>query len=438
LALLKLGRAEPAWPLLKHSPHPEARSRLIQQMAPAGVGVAALADRLLTEKDASIRRALILTLGEFTEEQVPADLRRRLGEKLVGWYRDEPDPGVHAAIDWLLRHDAEGREKRKLRWGRRGELERIDDDLAARSRAAAAARAACLVAGALPLAGPSLARRDEGGGRRWYVNGQGQTLVIVDGREPFLMGSPTDEAGRVAGEAHHRRAAGRRFAIATKPVTVAQFERFLKAHPEVKHISSKQHSPEAECPANAVTWYEAAAYCRWLSEQEGLPGHEMVYPPVKEIVRSAGGEAPLRLPRRYLARTGYRLPTEAEWEYACRAGAATSRSYGSSVELLGRYAWYRDNAQSRTWPVGQKRPNDLGLFDLHGNVWTWCHDGAGLYPAGEGDEPGQRDVIGGLNRVLRGGSFTLNAGNVRSANRGTYGPSYRVNVVGARVARTCD
>jgi formylglycine-generating enzyme required for sulfatase activity len=76
----------------------------------------------------------------------------------------------------------------------------------------------------------------------------------------------------------------------------------------------------------------------------------------------------------YLRRTGYRLPTEAEWEYACRAGSVSSRYYGSSVELLPRYAWYAANSQERAWPVGQKRPNDLGLFDMHGNLWTWAQD----------------------------------------------------------------
>src|SRR5213075_1157563 len=119
----------------------------------------------------------------------------------------------------------------------------------------------------------------------------------------------------------------------------------------------------------------------------------------------------------FLRRTGYRLSQEAEWEYACRAGAATPLYYGTSAELLSRYAWHQSNSQDRTWPVGQKRPNDLGLFDMHGNVWTWVSDPGVLYPPGGGGRVvidtatlyrgtilDVSDVKG--SRVVRGGSFS--------------------------------
>ena len=83
-------------------------------------------------------------------------------------------------------------------------------------------------------------------------------------------------------------------------------------------------------------------------------------------------EGGMRLARNYLQRQGYRLPTEAEMEYATRAGAVTARYYGETAELLPKYAWYNKNAQEKTWPVGSLKPNDLGLFDAQGNVWTWC------------------------------------------------------------------
>src|SRR5262249_7119493 len=153
---------------------------------------------------------------------------------------------------------------------------------------------------------------------------------------------------------------------------------------------------------------EAAAYCRWLSEQEGVPEDQMVYPPVKEIMAGAAGEKPLRLPANHLSRCGDRLPTEGEWGFAGRAGAAPSRYYGSSVELLSRYAWSIDNAEGeRAWPVGQKRPNDLGLFDMHGNVFTWCHESYAEYPK-DGhqrvvrDQGDNADVTDKVIRVLRG------------------------------------
>jgi formylglycine-generating enzyme required for sulfatase activity len=76
----------------------------------------------------------------------------------------------------------------------------------------------------------------------------------------------------------------------------------------------------------------------------------------------------MTMPDNYLSRMGYRLPTEAEWEYACRAGAATGYAYGASADILGNYAWYLLNAKGHPWPVGRLRPNDLGLYDMHGNV----------------------------------------------------------------------
>jgi formylglycine-generating enzyme required for sulfatase activity len=448
LALLKLGEAGPAWPLLRHGAYPEARSRLIALMGPGGVEVTALAERLLAEKDTSTRRALILALGELTAEQVPADLRRRLGDRLVGWYRDDPDPGVHGAIDWLLRHGKEGPADRPLSWGRRKELEAIDAGLAGRCRArrlASLAGAAGLAAGGgLPPAGPLLARvPDSAGPRAWYVNGEGQTLVVVDGREPFLMGSPADEEGRFDLEKQHWRRVGRRFAIGARPVTVAEFGRFHKAHPEVRHNYTKQYSPQPDCPIIAVAWYEAAAYCRWLSEQEGVPEQEMVYPPVRRVLESAREDrpVPLQLPAGHLGRVGYRLPTEAECELACRAGAPTSRYYGTSVDLLPRYAWFHGNSKDRTWPVGQKRPNDMGLFDMHGNVWSWCQESLWPYPPGTREAPAvdeeyKRGITSTLLRALRGGSFLSLAPSVRSAYRFGFRPALRNPFVGLRVCRT--
>src|SRR5262249_41703953 len=149
-------------------------------------------------------------------------------------------------------------------------------------------------------------------------------------------------------------------------VTVKQFRQFLAAHPKIKHQSGKQYSPEDDCPEVHVTWYEAAQFCRWLSDLEKLSEDEMCFPSVEEIEECKLRKLPLKLPANYLSRPGYRLPTEAEWEYACRGGSQTSKPHGTSNELLLHYAWDVRNALARTWPVGQKKPNDFGLFDMHG------------------------------------------------------------------------
>jgi formylglycine-generating enzyme required for sulfatase activity len=178
----------------------------------------------------------------------------------------------------------------------------------------------------------------------------------------------------------------------------------------------------------------AAAYCNWLSEQEGIPKEQWCYERNKEGKFAEG----MKLAPDYLKRTGYRLPTEAEWEYACRAGAVTSRYYGESEELLGKYGWYVSNADNRSWPVGSKKPNDLGLFDMHGNVWMWCQDRMKDYGLGQGviDDNEDSLLVDARERVLRGGAIVVRASLVRSACRYGFVPSSVGFYVGFRPART--
>ena len=119
-----------------------------------------------------------------------------------------------------------------------------------------------------------------------------------------------------------------------------------------------------------MTWYGAAGYCNWLSKQEGLPEDEWCYAPDERGQYIHG----MKMMSNWEARTGFRLPTAVEWEYACRAGAVTTYSFGEPRELLEQYAWYTKNSPARSNPVGTKKPNDLGLFDLHGNLYEWCQD----------------------------------------------------------------
>ena len=147
------------------------------------------------------------------------------------------------------------------------------------------------------------------------------------------------------------------------------------------------------------------------------------------------------MPADYLTRTGYRLPTEAEWESGCRAGAATSRPYGVAEELLGDYAWYADNSHGRARPVGSKKPNDFGLFDMLGNAWEWCQDAYAPYPPDRDGPPyvdreDKKRITALDRRVLRGGTFASPAEAVRSAARFGFPPQIRLPLAGLRVART--
>ncbi len=181
----------------------------------------------------------------------------------------------------------------------------------------------------------------------------------------------------------------------------------------------------------------ATHYCNWLSEQEGLTKDQWCYLPNESGAYAEG----MVIPADVLQRTGYRLPTEAEWEYACRAGAVTSRYYGNSIDMMDAYAWHLNNSNERAWRCGSLIPNDLGLFDMLGNALEWCHDRGvvarertkGLYR----DNIYYIEYIKNDARALRGGSFHFLPEFVHS----TYAnhiPASQSNIYyGFRPYRTC-
>src|SRR5262249_40924919 len=149
------------------------------------------------------------------------------------------------------------------------------------------------------------------------------------------------------------------------------------------------------------------------------------------------------IPADALRRKGYRLPTEPEWEYSCRAGAGTSRYYGLSTQLLPKYAWYQANSKDRAWPAGNLLPNDLGLFDMLGNVYEWCQDRYESYqPVGTGTVVDDIKTLNKIDiitsRLLRSGSFKTFSANLRSAYRFGPEPVVRRGDYGLRLARTYD
>jgi formylglycine-generating enzyme required for sulfatase activity len=247
------------------------------------------------------------------------------------------------------------------------------------------------------------------------------------------MGSPAQEQGRdLNDQPQHAMRIGRAFAIANKKVTVRQFKEFWRSRYKQagENPAVSVYSPNDDGPILGVTWYQAAEYCNWLSAQEGIPEDEWCYEKVKEGIV---------LPQGHLSRTGYRLPTQAEWEYACRAGTITRRPHGSADELLAKYAWFRDNSENLARPVGLLKPNDIGVFDALGNTWDWCqdrsHDSEKSKPPAE-DQEEAGPVSPKQQRVTRGGSFGNPAGEIRSASRSLPTPDYLGDPIGIRVART--
>jgi formylglycine-generating enzyme required for sulfatase activity len=144
----------------------------------------------------------------------------------------------------------------------------------------------------------------------------------------------------------------------------------------------------------------------------------------------------MKMPADYLKRTGYRLPTETEWEYYCRAGTITPWSFGGDDSLQERYGWNAINSKLRTWPVGQKRPNDFGLFDVHGNVLQWCQDEVTLPTSASEDVEDTKSITDQQSRVLCGGSFYSFAYYARSAYRSNCQTPFSKIDTGLRLART--
>lgn len=396
VALLLLGRAESVWPLLTYRPHltsddmdPSVRTNLVHRLQQYGVDPRVLLDKLLAkDTENSIRRALILALGEYnTEQLIAAQIPLpKLASILIPLFGDDPDPGIHAAADWLLRK--------------------------------------CLPKGVLPKVRPQA---------RWYLDQEGHTLVVLEPGK-FFLGSPTDEPKRQADEDPREAEISQRFAIANKEVTVAQFQRFVAQNATAPVVNRwqkaaaeqgwRRFAPEDDCPQTFVSWHAAAAYCNWLSSRNGIDPSEWCYPP--EILNLDSGS---QLPDGDVTKGGYRLPLEKEWEFACRAGAASSYCFGQSETLLKNYGWYDGIAGGRTHLVGSLKPNDWGLFDMHGNVYEWCQDR--YFPNYVVDPAAPDEGI-----CMRGGSFDFPADFARSASRNFALPNQVFPSSGFRPVRT--
>lgn len=219
--------------------------------------------------------------------------------------------------------------------------------------------------------------------------GHGVSLeLVLIGSGTFMMGSPSSETGRETDEAQHQVTLTKDYWIGRYEVTQRQWVEIMGENP------SHFKAAGLEAPVEQVGWSDCQAFLRELN------------------ARVSGG--------------GFRLPTEAEWEYACRAG--TTGAYAGDLDAM---AWHEQNSGAITHGVGQRRPNAWGLYDLHGNVWEWCADWFGRYPAGAAIDPAGSKS--GMYRVIRGGSWISSARDCRSAERNGRLPANRNDDIGCRL-----
>jgi eukaryotic-like serine/threonine-protein kinase len=408
ITLATLGDRDSLWPRLAHSGDPRLRSLLIWRLGANGLPTHVLLDRLAAPNVPPIeRQALLMALADPHHLAVATPTVAAVVGSARGLYLADPDPGVHSAAELLLR--------------RSGEVDFLtssDQQLED------------------PVAGEGV--------RRWSHGPNGHTFAVLPAPLEFPMGSPEDEDGRDKEETPHCRRIERSLAVSTKEVSAAQFHDLL---PDLWREIGR--GGRTEGVANYVSWYDAARYCNKLSAEYGLPQSQWCYPPDPGPGMVISKEA--------VDKPGFRLPTEAESEYLCRAGTTTAWSFGQSQALLHRYAWTSSNPQDHPQPPGLLLPNDFGIFDAHGNVWEWCQEGSEVsrhlpdipkpaYPKGTTEkpsgDPGRREELPkdeyGIDawRMVRGGAFDVGPKRSRSANRDWRGPCDRHERHGFRVVRT--
>jgi len=250
------------------------------------------------------------------------------------------------------------------------------------------------------------------------TNNIGMKLVLI-AKGTFMMGSPIEEEGasndfmtgwpikeEVASndEEQHQVTISKDYYLGVTEVTQGQYEKVMGTNPSHFEKRVIRKSDSSMYPVEQVSWEDAVEFCKKLSDLSEEKKVGLVY----------------------------RLPTEAEWEYACRAGSKSVYSFGESSKTLRDYAWFNRNSNSQTHPVGEKKANAWGLYDMHGNLGELCSDWYGRYPKGAVSDPvGPRE---GLGRVFRGGSWIFDAANCRTAVRGRGTPGARVINIGFRVA----
>ena len=379
ICLSKVGELGALLDCLGEEQEPETEARMIDAISNFDVPVSHLHSAFLSDEIPSEKIApFLLCLGEASHDRSSRGFLLSV-DRVLEIFATDRDSFVHGAARWLLQ-----------KWDKDTEIEAVERSLAGNRISSS----------------------------NWYINEIGMTMITVPGCDNFTMGSPLGEVGRTEEEGLTRVSVGR-FEVSAFPVSVNQFQSMCFETGYSEHSYASRYAPEESCPQIGVTLFEALRFCSWLDTKTSMSG--------VASVSFEEGDAVVDLNLQ-----GYRLPIEAEWEYACRANTQTSRFFGDSEKKLDRYGWYINNSKDRTWPVGTLKPNRFGLFDVLGNVWEWTLDAYG--ERRQNCTQGRRIVIDQQSpRILKGGAFYYPPEVLRCANRGKNPPTYRVDDCGFRV-----
>ncbi len=400
VSLIRFGNFASALKVFDVVDDPESLTQTIDRLARRGVTLKDLLECQAHAKSETQLFGWLLSLGEFAFDDLSPDQQQGVSDLLSDWYQNDPRASIHGATGWLLR-----------RWNLLEVARNVDQN---------------------PIA------YDRTGKRQWFVDKVADQYLtwIVFAPAKVTIGSRSDEVGRKQDETLHQVEFTRPFAICQSEVTVDLWEAF-QVETDRKDGYFKEHSTKPNVPVCGPTWYTSILFCRWLSSRSGLQESEQCYVdptlvPANEQIELADGS---RFPREWPLRPeklALRLPTEAEWERACRAGMQTAFYFGNDSTLLGEYAWWNGNSKRLSYPAGTTKPNLRGMYDMHGNIFEWCHDWYGEFPTTR-DPVGAKD---GTDRIVRGGGWFNSAVISRCSARHHEQPSYRVYYSGCRIART--
>ena len=376
------------------SSDPTSKSKCQLLLGQLNVSPAIVVEKINSTADISSKSAMVVALGDLDLDSIDLESKSKWKSGFLALYANSPEAGLHGALDWLLRK----------RWNMGKECDLVCESLKSKT---------------VP-------------GNKWLVNSMGQTFVILDGPMKFQIGSPLDEPLRYEAERMHERGIVRSIVVAQKEVTLNDF---LALMPQQRYIEKYSKTPDTAMIC--ISWYDSARYCNLLTEKE-FGVSECVYLPNDQGLYEEG----MRIVDEPLKKKGYRMPTEAEFEFFYRGGSMAMFNHGSDIRLTDRYSVYFANSKDQAWPVGSLRPNEFGLFDTGGNVFEWCLEAYEPYPnlnlldedAFMGSQ--NKKIMTSISRVMRGGCFYNQIGSLRNADRNGAKPDDRSNSRGLRLVRS--